>query len=62
LVGNAVNANDGVWSEIYNARMAVYSFIIVTSATFNRDVDLEFHVPKVKVEVSHIVNSKHLVL
>jgi len=42
--------------------MDVYSFIIVTSATFIRDVDLEYHVPKVKVEVSHIVNSKHLVL
>jgi hypothetical protein len=42
--------------------MDVHSFIVVTSATFIRDVDLEFHVPKVTVEVSQIVNSKHLVL
>lgn len=62
MVGNAVNANDDGWSEIYNARMDVSSFIIATSATFIRDVDLEYRVPKVKVEVSHIVNSKHLVL
>jgi hypothetical protein len=25
----------------------------LTSATFSRDVDLEFHVPKVKLEVLH---------
>jgi len=55
-------AKDDVWSEIYNARMDVYSFIIITSATCIRDVHLEFRVPKVKVKVSHIVNSKHLVL
>jgi len=62
LIENAVNANDDAWSEFYNARMDVSSFVIVTSATFIRDVDLEYHVAKVKVEVSHIVNSKHLVL
>jgi hypothetical protein len=42
--------------------MDVYSFIILASATFIRDLDLELHVLKVKVEVLHIVNSKHLVL
>jgi hypothetical protein len=52
-VGNAVHANGDFLSEIYNVRMDVYSFIIVTSATFIRDVDLEFHVPKVKIEVLH---------
>jgi hypothetical protein len=42
--------------------MFIHSFIVVTSATFIRDVDLEFHIPEVKAEVSHIVNSKYSVL
>ena len=62
MVGNAINADDDAWSEISNARMDVYSFVVITSTTFIRDVDLECHVPKVKAEVSHIVNTKHLVL
>jgi hypothetical protein len=52
-LANVVNANDDVWSEIFNARMDVYSFIIVNFSNLIRDVDLEFHVRKVKVEVLH---------